>query len=730
LKKSFPTYRQLYQKDCAPACLKIISKYYQKNIQIDYLRTLCETTRIGTNLENLSHAAEKIGFRTLGVKISLDELQEAPLPCIVHWEKEHFIIVYKIHKKIFSISDPAKGLVRYTEKEFLSHWIDPQASNKTKQGIALLLEITPRFLSMESTADNSQLSFSFFVAYLKNYNPFIRQLLIGLVLSSAIQLFFPFLTQSIIDVGIVNQDINFIYLIFFAQFFLYLGKLSIEILRDWILLHIGTRVKVTMISDFIIKLMGLPIAFYDSKLIGDILQRLEDHERIRILLTSSSLNFVFSSFNLIIFGIILAIYNIHIFLIFLIGTACYFLWFGLFLKKRAQLDTELFKESTKDNYKVIELINGMQEIQLHNAERRKRWSWERIQVRLYKLDLKNLKISQYQTNGTDLINELKNMIITIMAANFVVQGKITLGMLLAIMYILGQLNLPVRLLLQFIKDFQDANLSYQRLVDITSIKNKEYAANTHIDTILNKNKIIVSNLDFKYPGTNTFCLKNISFKLKEGKITALVGKSGSGKTTLLKLLLKFYKPTSGIIKVGAVDLKDISDHSWRKHCGVVMQEGFIFDDTFRNNICLSDAIIDEQRLKNAIAISNLVDVLEELPSGYDTPIGQQGLGLSTGEKQRILIARAIYKNPEILFFDEATSALDTENEKIIVKNLNGYYTSKTSFIIAHRLSTVKNANEILVLDNGEIVERGNHTTLVKQKGHYYNLIKNQLELGH
>jgi len=729
LKKRFPTYQQLYIKDCAPACLKIISKYYEKAISIDVLRDLCETNRIGTSLENLSKAAEQIGFRTLGVQLSLNEINLAPLPCILHWEQDHFMVLYKIHKNTYYISDPSKGLVSYTREEFLRHWIHKEATANTKQGIALLIEITPRFNSNEIQSSSGNLSVRFFLKYLKNQRSFVKQLLIGLVLSSFLQLAFPFLTQSLIDVGIVNQDISFIYLILFAQLFLYMGKLSIEVLRDWILLHIGTRVKVTMISDFIIKLMQLPISFYDSKLIGDILQRMEDHERIRILLTSSSLNLVFSVFNILIFGTILAIYNLTIFFVFLIGTVGYFLWFILFLKKRGQVDTALFNESIKDRYKVIELVNGMQEIKLHNAERRKRWTWERIQVNLYKLDLNNLKISQYQTHGTDFINEVKNMVITVIAASLVVDGTITLGMLLAIMYILGQLNLPIRLLLQFIRELQDANLSFKRLSEITNSKKEDSSNALAIETIKNRKNISVKDVSFSYPGSDKKCLKNISFTIKEQQVTALVGKSGSGKTTLLKLLLQFYEPSSGSISIGTTNLHKISNHSWRNYCGVVMQEGFIFDDTLRRNICLSDAVIDTERLNNAVIISNLSKLIDELPMGYKTLIGNKGIGLSTGEKQRILIARAVYKNPEILFFDEATSALDTENEKIIVNNLNKYYASKTSFVIAHRLSTVKNADEILVLDEGVIIERGNHQELVHKKGHYYQLVKNQLELG-
>jgi ATP-binding cassette, subfamily B, bacterial len=729
LKNRFPTYNQLYAKDCAPACLKIIAKYYHKDIGIDYLRELCETTRIGTNLENLSHAAEKVGFRTLGVKISLDQIDVAPLPCVLHWGKEHFIVLYKIQKDKYFVSDPSVGLVSYTKKQFLDNWIGKQVAANTKEGIALLIEITPRFNPENIQNEDPKLPFSFFLAYLKNHKSFVRQLLIGLFLSSIVQLLFPFLTQSIIDVGIVNQDIDFIYLILFAQLFLYIGKLSIGILRDWILLHIGTRVKVLMISDFIIKLMGLPISFYDSKLTGDILQRMEDHERIRVLLTSSSLNLVFSTFNLFVFGIILALYNTSIFFVFLGGTICYFLWFALFLKKRAQVDTTLFQESIKDNYKVIELINGMQEIKLNNAERRKRWTWETIQVKLYNLDLKSLSISQYQTHGTDFINEIKNLIITIMAANLVIDGTITLGMLLAIMYILGQLNLPLRLLLQFIKELQDANLAYHRLSEITMKQKEEEPHKIHINDVKDISNIYIRDLNFSYPGTDKLCLKNISFNIPKHKVTALVGKSGSGKTTLLKLLLKFYQPTSGTIEIGNVNLKKVSNHFWRNYCGVVMQEGFIFDDTLRNNICLSDSLFDKDRFTTAIEIANLTQLIDELPIGYNTPIGNKGIGLSSGEKQRILIARAIYKNPELLFFDEATSALDTENEKIIVNNLDRYYASKTSLIIAHRLSTVKNADEIIVLDKGEIVEKGTHSKLIEKKGFYFNLVKNQLELG-
>lgn len=725
---SFPIYKQVDKKDCGPACLKIISKYYGKVISIQKLRKLSETTRAGTNLQSLANAAEKIGIRTLPTKISVNKLSEVPLPCILHWNKIHFIVFYKITRNKYYVSDPAHGLLTYTKKEFIKHWIGNNASEKSEEGIALLLEATPDFYNVENENIDNKLGLKFLLKYLYRYKKFLTQLFFGLLAGSSLQLLFPFLTQSIVDVGIRNQDINFIYLILTAQLFLFLGKTAVQVIRSWILLHLSTRINISLISDFFVKLMGLPIAFFDSRLTGDILQRINDHERIERLLTSSSLSVLFSIINLLIFGLVLAYYNIWIFFIFLLGSLLHFSWVFLFLKKRKVLDYKAFSHISEEQSKVIELINGMQEIKLHNAEKQYRWDWEHLQARLFKISIAGLRIDQFQNVGASFLNELKNILITVISAKLVIEGEITLGVLLAISYIVGQLNSPIAELVQFIRDAQDAKISLERLSEIHEKDTQKGVEEVEIGDLININ-FNLDNVTFRYTGSESIVLKNISFKIPDKKITAIVGPSGSGKTTLLKLLLKFYIPQIGQISVDNHALNQISQQKWRSTCGVVMQEGFIFGNTIASNIAIGEEQIDRNKLKQAVEVANIKEFIEGLPLSYNTKIGQNGMGLSTGQKQRILIARAVYKNPKCLFFDEATSALDAENEKVIMNNLNLFFKNKTVLIIAHRLSTVKNADQIIVLNKGEIVEIGNHKSLVKSRGAYFNLVKNQLELG-
>ncbi|MEN8191471.1 MAG: peptidase domain-containing ABC transporter [Bacteroidota bacterium] len=727
--KKFPKYIQLYAKDCGPASLKIIAQYYNKTIPIETLRSLSETNRIGTNLENLGNASEGIGFRSLGVKLSLTELDEAPLPCILHWDKAHYIVLYKISKGMYYISDPALGLCKYNEKEFLNHWIGINKTRDTKEGIALLLEVTPKLYSNDFKKESNKINFILLKNYFKSYKPFINQLVLGLIIGSLIQLIFPLLTQSIIDVGIVNNDIDFIYIIFYALFAFLIGRITVDILRGWILLHLGNRVRISLISEFIIKLMGLPISYFDTKLTGDILQRIDDNERIRLLLTTSALELVFSVFNILIFSIVLAIYNLNIFFIYIIGTIIYFVWFSLFLKKRARLDYEFFSNKSKDKNQIMELVNGMQEIKLNNAEQIKRWKWEQIQVKLFKTEVKSLIVSQYQHKGTEFINELKNIILIIFSATLVLDGKITLGMMVGVMYIIGQLNSPLSLILLFLKDLQDAIISFKRLNEVNQLETEHNIKKFDLSNLNDDDDIYINNLNFKYPGANSYVLKDINITILHNKKTAIVGKSGSGKTTLMKLILKFYPPTSGTIKVNNLNLKNISQRYWRDRCGVVLQDGFLFNDTVINNISLSESIIDKEKLTMAVELSNIKSFIEDLPLDYNTIIGPKAYGISGGEKQRILIARAIYKDPSILMFDEATASLDTENEKIIGENLSKLFSTKTSLIIAHRLSTVKDADQIIVMNEGRIAEIGKHNELIHLKGYYYNLVKNQLDLG-
>ena len=726
----FPHYKQTESKDCGPTCIKIVAKHYGKTIHIQNLRNLAETTREGSSLLGLNEAAEKIGFHTIGVKVNFEKLLEVPLPCIVHWNKNHFAVLYKIKKNTIYISDPAHGLLTYTKEQFIKHWIGNNADETTEEGVALLIEPTPKFYNDDlENEEDIKFDFKFISKYLLRYKKFIAQLAIGLLAGSLLQLIVPFLTQSIVDVGIQNQDIHFIYLILFAQLFLFFGRTALEVIRGWILLHLSTRINISLISDFFIKLMNLPISFFDTKMTGDLLQRINDHKRIEKILTTSSLNVLFSMFNLVIFGIVLGYYSLQIFSIFLIGSTLYFAWVLFFFKRRKDLDYKRFSEVSQEQSKVIELINGMQEIKLHNAERQMRWNWEFVQARLFKVGMKSLALEQTQSVGSSFINELKNILITVLSAKLVIDGDITLGMMMAISYIVGQLNAPVAQLIAFLRDAQDAKISLDRLGEIHNKEDEEKAGEQKITTIPKNSDIYLKNVSFRYIGGLEPVIKNLDLTIPSNKVTAIVGVSGSGKTTLMKLLLNFYPLDKGEISIGNHNLTNISQKAWREHCGVVMQEGYIFNDTIAKNIAVGDDFVDHKKLIHAINVANIKPYIDGLPLGFNTKIGLEGTGLSTGQKQRLLIARSVYKDPKFLFFDEATSALDANNEKVIMENLNEFFTDKTVIIIAHRLSTVKNAHQIVVLDKGKIVEKGNHQELTKLKGEYYNLVKNQLELG-
>jgi len=726
----FPNYRQSETKDCGPTCIRIVSKFYGRLLNIEDLRQLSETNRQGSSLLGLSRAAEKLGFRTIGAKIDYNKLLEVPLPCILHWTNDHFVVLYKIKKDRLFISDPAKGLITYHKIEFLQAWIGNNVKEDTREGVILLIEPRAEFYSNQySFPENKKLDFSYISKYLIKYRKFIVQLIIGLIAASLLQLVVPFLTQSIVDVGIKNQDIDFIYLILFAQLFLFAGRTILEIIRSWILLHLSTRINISLISDFFIKLMNLPISYFDSKMTGDLLQRINDHKRIEKILTTSSLNVLFSIFNFLIFGLILAYYSLLIFSVFLGGTILYFTWILLLLKKRKVLDHKNFSILSEEQSKVIELINGMQEIKLNNAERRMRWNWEYLQARLFKLGIKSLSLEQTQSAGSSFINEFKNILITIISAKLVIDGNITLGMMLAISYIVGQLNAPINQFISFIRDFQDAQISLERLGEIHNKKDEENSKDKKIKEFPMNLDITLRKVTFRYQASQEPVIADLDLTVASNKVTAIVGASGSGKTTLMKLLLRFYHLDNGEIKIGENNIQNISIKSWRNQCGTVMQEGYIFNDTIAQNIAVCQNYIDQTRLVNAVKVANIKDFIEKLPLGYNSKIGLEGIGLSTGQKQRILIARAVYKNPKILFFDEATSALDANNEKVIMENLEEFFLNKTVLIIAHRLSTVKNAHQIVLLKDGKIAELGNHKELIKLKGEYFKLIKNQLELG-
>lgn len=723
--KKFPNYKQHDQMDCGPACLRIISKFYKRNFSQAYLQELIQTNRLGSDLGSISDAAEKIGYRSMGVKVSWEKLsEEAPLPCILYWNENHFVVLYKIGKKSVFISDPAFGLIRYSKEEFLKRW-----KQNNEKGIALLLEPLPKFYEHEHL-DSEELRFGFkyLFKFIRKSKRFVSQLILGLLVGSLLQVAFPFLTQSIVDIGIRNQDMSFIYLILLAQLMFFVGRTSVEVIRRWILLHLSTRINISTISDFFIKLMKLPISFFDKKMTGDLIQRIGDHKRLERLITTTSLNTLFSSFTLVVFSIILAIYNIWIFVVFTLGTLFYFTWIAFFLKRRKELDYKLFHEVSTEQSKVIELINGMQEIKLHNAERKMRWGWESIQVRLFKISIKQLSLEQLQSVGSSSLNEIKNIFIIFIAAQQVIEGNMSLGMMLAVSYIIGQLNAPVSQLVDFLYSVQDAKISLERLGEIHHRDDEESSENLALTEISGEEDITIEALTFSYPGSKEKVLDNISLKIPANKVTAIVGVSGSGKTTLMKLILGFYPPEAGMIKVGKTNLANISPSYWRESCGVVMQEGYIFNTSFEENIALGEDYKNKGKIIEAANLANIDSFIESKPQSYKTKIGAEGMGLSTGQKQRVLLARAINKNPRFFFLDEATSALDANNEKAIMNNLQDFFKNRTSVVIAHRLSTVKNADQIVVLGNGKIIEIGGHTELLLNKGAYYNLVKNQLEL--
>ena len=718
---------------CGIACLQMVCKYFGREYSMDSLSKLCFATTEGVSLLGINEAANTLGLHAACARATTSILSEVPLPCILHWNQNHFVVLYKVkNRKKFYVADSGKGLVTYDLNEFKKHWISTRANGEDK-GIAMFLETTPAFFTYKMKGEENvkeKRSFCFLFGYVKKYRKYFGQIILGLIVGSLLQLVLPFLTQSIVDVGIKNQDIGFVWLILLGQLMLTISRTAIDFIRRWLLLHISLRINISLVSDFFIKLLKLPMSFFDTKLMGDLMQRMNDHSRVNNFLTQQTLNITFAMLTFMVFSVVLFFYNKLVFAIFLLGSILYGGWMTLFLKRRKVLDYELFEQQAINNNKTYEFITSMQEIKLQDCEQRRRWEWEDTQADLFGVQMKSLKLQQIQEAGSIFINEVKDIIITVVAATAVIHGQMTLGMMLAVQYIIGQLNSPVEQLMNFFYSLQDVKISLERINEIHQMddENGKEGLKTSIE---NKDEgINIKNIMFKYdPHALHETIDDVNIHIPQGKVTAIVGASGSGKTTLIRLMLGYYPVLEGQINIGNTDINKLNKKWWRRQCGVVMQDGVIFSESIARNIAVDDGDIDKERLLKAAEIACIKDYVMALPLKFNTKIGRDGVGLSQGQKQRILIARAVYKNPDYIFLDEATNSLDANNERSIVENLDKFYKGKTVVIVAHRLSTVKNADQIVVIDHGKVVEVGNHESLTAKRGAYYNLVKNQLELG-
>ena len=728
--RQFPLYEQHDSMLCGITCLRMVCKHFGVSYSAEFLSSLCREGREGISLLALSKGSTRLGLKNECGLVGITEIQSI-LPCILHWNQNHFVVLYKVKKgKTFYIADPAKGLVKYNLEEFKKHWVSTQSDGEEK-GIAMFLEPTPAFYEKKMDEEpKEERSFKFLFGYIKQYRKYFGQIVLGLLVGSLLQLILPFLTQSIVDVGIKNQNIGFIWLILLGQLMLTISRTAIDFIRRWLLLHISLRINISLVSDFFIKLLKLPMSFFDTKLMGDLMQRMGDHSRVNTFLTQQTLSIVFSLFTFVVFSIVLLSYNWLVFAIFMLGSLLYGGWLALFLRRRKVLDYELFEQQAINNNKTYEFITSMQEIKLQDCEQRRRWEWEDVQADLFNVQMKSLKLQQTQEAGSIFINELKNIVITVVAATAVIHGQLTLGMMLAVQYIIGQLNSPVEQLMSFFYSVQDVRISLERINEIHRMDDENGKQGLETSVTDETKGIDMENINFKYdPHALKTIIDNVSLTIPKGKVTAIVGASGSGKTTLIKLMLGYYPVLGGQINIGGTDVNTLNKKWWRRQCGVVMQDGVIFSESIARNIAVDDKEIDKQRLQTAAEIACIHNYVMELPLKYNTKIGRDGVGLSQGQKQRILIARAVYKNPDYIFLDEATNSLDANNERMIVEHLDEFYKGKTVVIVAHRLSTVKNADQIVVLDKGKVVETGNHETLTAKRGAYYNLVKNQLELG-
>lgn len=734
-KRKFKVSRQHDAMQCGIACLQMVCRYYGKQYTLDTLSRLCGATAQGVSLLGISDAACRLGLQTVAGRVTLGLLGKATLPCILHWNQNHFVVLYDITRggRRFRIADPARGLVDYTVAQMAEHWAGTHSGGEDK-GIAMFLEPTPKFFDCDLPdgipSAGERRSLGFLAKYVWMYRAYFAQIGVGLMLGCLMQLVLPFLTQSVVDVGIRNNNIGFVWLVLMGELVLTFSGTVVDFVRRWLLLHINMRVNVSLVSDFLIKLMRLPMAFFDTKQMGDILQRMGDHGRVNAFLTQQTLGILFSMVTLVVFSIVLLVYNIPIFLIFCAGSVLYGLWLTAFLGRRRQIDYDVFECQADNSNKTYELVTSMQEIKLQGCQQRRRWEWEDVQARLFGVQVKSLRLQQTQEAGCIFINEVKNIVITVVAATAVIHGSMTLGMMLAVQYIIGQLGQPIEQLMSFVYSLQDVRISLERINEIYSVADEDSRHGSLRGYADGAAGIDITGATFKYDRhapQNT--IDGVSMHIPRGKVTAIVGASGSGKTTLVKLMLGYYPLLSGRMAVGGADIGDVDITWWRARCGAVMQEGVIFSETIARNIAVADGEIDTARLAEAARIACIDEYVESLPLKYNTRIGRDGMGLSQGQKQRLLIARAVYRSPDFIFLDEATNSLDAKNERRIVQNLAEFYRGRTVVVVAHRLSTVRDADQIVVMDAGRVVETGTHDELVARRGTYFNLVRNQLELG-
>lgn len=742
--KNFPLYIQLDSMDCGPTCLRMIAQYYGRYYNLQYLREQCFITRLGVSMLGISDAAEHIGFRSINVRCDIKQLiEEAPLPCILHWNQKHFVVCYDIKREFswfrdkeksvykFKIADPAGEKYILTESEFSKCWISTKRNGKD-MGAALLLEPTPEFYSFSEEGDEckEQHTLATFWRYLQPYKSQLLQLGAGMLISSIIALITPFLTQSVIDQGIGHNNLNFVTLVLIAQLVIAITTTFVGFVESWISLYMNTKLNITLISDFLRKLMKLPLRFFDTKNVGDILQRIGDHGRIESFLINTPFTILFSMVNFIIFAIIMAYYSGTILLIFLVGNLLNVGWILLFMRYRRKLDFSRFAQASAEQGNLYGLIAGMQDIKLNNCEKQQRWKWERIQIRLFKISIKGVTLAQAQQVGSLFFTQATSILLSFLSARYVIEGEITLGVMMAISYILGQLSAPVAQIISVSHSFQDAKISLERLNEIHNREDEEAAISGKVTLLPEEKGLNLNDVSFSYSGAERdFVLNDVSISMPANKITAIVGESGSGKTTIVKLLLGFYTPQKGSITIGNIPIEEINPHVWRRKVGAVLQDSYIFSDTIARNIAPDAEEIDKERLLYAATVANIHEFVNSLPLRYNTKIGMEGNGISQGQRQRLLIARAVYKDPDLILLDEATNSLDTVNEKKIMDNLNSFYQGKTVVVVAHRLSTVKNADNIIVMEKGKVIEQGTHRELIERKGAYYTLVSNQLELG-